>query len=486
MALGMLFLAAPAAGVSAQRFVCNEFVVNEHEPAHQSHPKVAATASGRFAVVWDASAEGASGIFSRIFDTQGVSLGPDVNLAPQTAQFPAIASDAAGNFVVVWEIGGNIFGQRLNASGLPQGPVITIKTSTAQSSARPAVGADAAGNFVVVWEDEDTDDIEGRRFNAAGMPLGPEFQVDTAQDLSRDASISMQASGEFVVGWNGGSFDIPTARRFDASGAPLGDSFVVWDGPGFHLTVQVAHGPNGDFVAFLNGVEGPSGRVYDSAGNPRGTLFPIGTPGDAGTSIAGDPVHGYVVTWERTPGRGVMGRRLDPAGAPMGGEFFMNTLGGNGFPGSVAATPGGRYVAVWEGRDSSSTGIIGHLDCAVSFYAIPPCRVADTRLPSGTPLAANSTRLFPVAGNCGIPADARAVALNATAVNPTNGGDLRLYPAGGPAPLASMLNFTEGRNRAGNAIVALGTGGQAAVQCDMPAGSTGITHLVLDAFGYFQ
>jgi len=40
--------------------------------------------------------------------------------------------------------------------------------------------------------------------------------------------------------------------------------------------------------------------------------------------------------------------------------------------------------------------------------------------------------------------------------------------------------------RANNAVIPLGTGGQIGVTCDMPAGSTGRTHLVLDVAGYFQ
>ena len=62
-------------------------------------------------------------------------------------------------------------------------------------------------------------------------------------------------------------------------------------------------------------------------------------------------------------------------------------------------------------------------------------------------------------------------------------GDLRLYPAGGTAPLASAINFRTGIVRANNAIVPLGAGGQISVQCDMLSGST---HFFFDVYGYFQ
>jgi subtilisin family serine protease len=122
-----------------------------------------------------------------------------------------------------------------------------------------------------------------------------------------------------------------------------------------------------------------------------------------------------------------------------------------------------------------------------SFYAVTPCRVADTRNPAGPSggpaLAAASVRSFPVAGTCGVPSSAAAVAINLAVLLPTDGGDLRVYPAGGPAPVASALNFRTGVVRANNAVARLGAGGQISVQCDMPSGST---QFFFDVYGYFQ
>ncbi|MFL6291106.1 MAG: metallophosphoesterase family protein, partial [Thermoanaerobaculia bacterium] len=58
----------------------------------------------------------------------------------------------------------------------------------------------------------------------------------------------------------------------------------------------------------------------------------------------------------------------------------------------------------------------------LDFYTLPPCRLVDTR--SSSPLAAGVRASFPSAGSCGIPADARALALNVTAVNPSATGNL--------------------------------------------------------------
>src|SRR5437763_13617875 len=79
------------------------------------------------------------------------------------------------------------------------------------------------------------------------------------------------------------------------------------------------------------------------------------------------------------------------------------------------------------------------------FYAVTPCRIADTRGngftgASGPPsLAGGSPRNFPVVGvwNCGVPTDAKAAALNVTAVGPTLEGFLKIWPYNTPLPAVS-------------------------------------------------
>jgi hypothetical protein len=121
-----------------------------------------------------------------------------------------------------------------------------------------------------------------------------------------------------------------------------------------------------------------------------------------------------------------------------------------------------------------------------SFYTVTPCRLVDTRTPSGPAggpaLAANATRTFPVFGLCGVPSSATAIAVNVTAANETGSGHLRVYPAGSALPGTSTINFVPGTTRANNAIVSLGVGGQISVYCHMAAGWT---HFVLDVTGFF-
>ena len=149
---------------------------------------------------------------------------------------------------------------------------------------------------------------------------------------------------------------------------------------------------------------------------------------------------------------------------------------------ATVAPPAG----VFDTNAANNTDTVTTVAGPVAFYALTPCRLADTRSTDGPALQANSSRDFDVAGRCLIPADALAVAVVLTAALPADFGDLRLYPAGTPLPMASSINFAADHTRANNAVIQLGAGGRISVQCDMPTGSTGQTHFLMDAFGFFR
>lgn len=114
------------------------------------------------------------------------------------------------------------------------------------------------------------------------------------------------------------------------------------------------------------------------------------------------------------------------------------------------------------------------------FHTLPPCRLVDARIEAG------SLRSFPVAGACGVPEDAVAVAVNVTAADPTATGHFRIFPSGIPLPLASVVNFATGRTRAGSAVLPLGVAGEVDVFCGMVSGGSGSANLLVDVSGYFR
>ena len=149
-------------------------------------------------------------------------------------------------------------------------------------------------------------------------------------------------------------------------------------------------------------------------------------------------------------------------------------------------------VLVTDSNGCSASGrqdvaIVAGPACGAGFYTIPPCRIADTRLPDGPyggpAISAGSSRTFGLANRCGIPASARAVSANVTVTDATAPGDLRVFPAGTTSQVQSTINYSAGKSRANNGVLTLGAQGDVTVFCEMPSGTV---QFVLDVTGYFQ
>lgn len=142
-------------------------------------------------------------------------------------------------------------------------------------------------------------------------------------------------------------------------------------------------------------------------------------------------------------------------------------------PGASVRTAGGRQALTVS-------------PAALPFVAVTPCRLVDTRgltaaLPGGGVLPPATVRSYTLAGACGIPADARAISLNATVTNPTGSGFLVLFAQGSALPPVSTLNFLAGQTVANAAIVPLSATGAISVALGVSGGD-----LILDTNGYYS
>ena len=120
-----------------------------------------------------------------------------------------------------------------------------------------------------------------------------------------------------------------------------------------------------------------------------------------------------------------------------------------------------------------------------SLYLVAPCRVIDTRGPDGPfggPAVAHlGMRTVQLTGVCGIPASAKAVAVNLTAVTPTTSGFLSIFPGGTAWPGNSTINYRMGKTRANNTIAVVSALGQITI-----LNNGTLQHFLVDVTGYFQ
>lgn len=226
-------------------------------------------------------------------------------------------------------------------------------------------------------------------------------------------------------------------------------------------------------IANGSGISGLQASV-DALGNP--SLASRWTDATGGTSPI---VANGIVYYASFSGL----RALDPAT----GALLWSDAGIGGIHWESPIVVDGRLYVTDEGAHLWAYG--ADPAPAADFYTVTPCRIGDTRGPNGPSggpaLRGNGTRrLFAVAGRCGIPSSAVAVALNVTVVSPSGPGSLRVGSAGFAAS-TSTINFAAGETRANNAVVGL-TGfplGSLWVETDIFPGTT---DLVLDVAGYFQ
>jgi len=214
-------------GVFGQRYDATglaqgtEFQVNAYTTGPQSQPSIAMDNSGNFVVAWQGYIASCANrcVFLRRFDATAAALGGEfvVNQSSTDARTDAsVARNATGRFVVVWTSygaadgdGSGVFARLFDTDGtaLSDEFQINVWTTGDQDSARASIDSD--GSFTVVWQSSGDHDGSGegvfaRRFSASAVAITGEIPVNTFRALDqRLPAVAAQGPGDFVVAWNG-------------------------------------------------------------------------------------------------------------------------------------------------------------------------------------------------------------------------------------------------------------------------------------------
>ena len=268
---------------------------------------------------------------------EGAALGSETRVNTTTANdqaFAAIAALPGGGYVVVWDSfaqdlsGNGVYAQRFDASGVPQGPETRVNSNTLGAQAHSAITSLPGGGYVVVWHSDGQDGggfgIYAQRYDANGVTQGGETRVNTtiANDQT-DPAVTGLPGGGYVVAWqslgqDGSNYGV-YAQRFSASGVAQGGETRV--------------------------------NTFTTGHQERPAI----------ASLAGG---GYVIAWESFgqdgSGHGIYVQRYDANGVPQGAETRVNTVTalGQEIP-AIAPLQGGGYVIVWTSftQDGDSFGV---------------------------------------------------------------------------------------------------------------------------------
>ncbi|MFD6968442.1 hypothetical protein [Streptomyces sp. NPDC059979] len=169
----------------------------------------------------------------------------------------------------------------------------------------------------------------------------------------------------------------------------------------------------------------------------------------------------------------------------------VNFTAGQTVPNAVIVPVGANgYVELYNHSDGAVdliadvTGFFTK-SAANGYTSLNPSRLVDTRDGLGTgkgKVAGRNSFTTQVTGRGGVPADAKAVALNVTVTDPSQDGHLIVYPAGGQAPTTSNVNFSTGQTIANSVIVPVGADGKISVFNGAWAGA----HVIVDVVGYYS
>jgi uncharacterized protein (DUF1501 family) len=173
-----------------------------------------------------------------------------------------------------------------------------------------------------------------------------------------------------------------------------------------------------------------------------------------------------------------------PAGATQPVASNLNFSSGQTVPNLVMArlgADGGISIFNAAGAAHVIGDVVGYFVESGGNHLVPltPVRILDTR--SVSPVGSGRTIDLPVGGRANVPLTAQAVVMNVTAIDPTSGGYLTVWPAGQQMPTASSLNFSKGQTVPNLVVAKLGAGGKVSM-----FNSDGAVHLIADVVGYFD
>lgn len=195
------------------------FQVNSYTTGSQSGPTVAMDPNGRFVIAWTSEGQDGDGygVYARRFDADGIPQGNEFQVSYYTTgnqSYPAVAMDPNGRFAITWhsdygadQSGYGIYARLYDSNGNTLTPVLNVNSYTAGNQSGPTVAMDPSGRFVITWASDGQDGygygIYARRYDSEGNPLNGEFRVNTYSDLEQvGPSVASGRAGLFVIAWS--------------------------------------------------------------------------------------------------------------------------------------------------------------------------------------------------------------------------------------------------------------------------------------------
>jgi len=363
---------ASGLGISARKLdsslssSMSSFRVNENANFDQQHPSVSLLNGGGAVFVWEGGKQSFQHIYARFLSAGGTWVTGDVLVNGGPTNVFQLESGVTtltnGNAVVVWSSFNqattnsmrDVYFQIFTPAGVKVGGETLVNQATPFNQRSASISALSDGRFIVTWVSEqerfeNSVDIFGRIYSAAGAPVGSQFLINTGTNVCANPSVARSSDGGFAVAWM--QKEVGSTNSWDIFMRPFSGNALGG------ITRRINTWIHGDQLV------------------PR--ISAMGTD--------------YMVIWtsmgQDGSRDGVYGQLLRGDGSAVGGEFRVNTTtASQQIQPAVASDGVERFLTVW----TSFVGGAGSMDLYGQRYVNTSAPLPPPGAPFVTVLSSNS------------------------------------------------------------------------------------------------
>lgn len=354
-------------------------------------PSVSALADGGFITAWW---EYEKGIVAQRYGPDRLKLGEPFLVDPGEGN-AEVTGLTSGGFVISWLHRGLLRARLYDEAGSAAGPAFTV-TEGSDFYAREfdSVGL-PGGGFLLTWTAEDGGgdsgfNVRAQIFDAASEPVGSQIVANSRlSGRQGDPAVAVLDSGGFVIVWADSSARGAETgpgiwgQRFDAAGVPIGANFLVnTKVGGTQWSPEVTALAGGGFAVSYIGRTGSGSSAYDPAmvqvfdkdGQKQGPEIVASGVGDEVRNVAVTPGSNgsLLVTWETGPiyAHALQAQLIDPQGGLLAERVDLKIHDGHFHP-AVAALASGEVVLLWNSSPNQGETIVRGQVLALPLVGTP-------------------------------------------------------------------------------------------------------------------
>lgn len=341
----------------------------------ESYPQLISDGAGGAMVTFETY--GGDIYAQRVSTTGAIEWTTAICTTVEKQQSPQLTTDSSGGAIITWEDyrGGltDIYAQRVDASGAVQWTLNGVPVCTAADyQSWPQLTSASSGGAIITWHDF-RGDVYAQRLDASGSPqwTANGTAICTAVNSQGYPHLTSDTSGGAIITWfdnrSGTSYDI-YAQRVKAGGA------VEWVADGTQIrtagdnpsSLQLASDGSGGAIVTWEEYRNGTDEIYVQRINPNGAVqwttngVSVCTAAntDSGPQLTSDGSGGAIITWRdgRSGTNDIYAQRVSASGAVQwaaNGAPICTAANTQGFPQLTSDGSGGAIVTWPDYRNSN-------------------------------------------------------------------------------------------------------------------------------------